>query len=57
MLIKKVLLNKNNNTKYLVIPKKSEIKAGDYVKIEVIEEGKEEKKDDRSSNNNKRAIQ
>jgi len=57
MLIKRVLLNKNNNTKYLVIPKKSEIKAGDYVRIELVEDnGKEEKKDDRSSNNNKKSV-
>ena len=34
--IKKVLLRKYDKLKFVVIPKKSSIKAGDYVKIEKI---------------------
>ena len=38
MLIKKVLNNKKSGLKYVVIPKDSEIKGGDYVKIEKIDD-------------------
>jgi len=46
LLIKKVLNNKKSGLKYVVIPKDSEIKGGDYVKIEKIE-------DDRDNRTNK----
>ena len=37
MEVKKVLL-RSDNIKYIIIPRKSEIKAGDYVMIKVIDE-------------------
>ncbi len=41
MEIKKVLI-KDDGTKHLVVPRKSEIQAGDYVKIELVDEKQEE---------------
>jgi hypothetical protein len=38
MLIKKVLENTKSGTKYVVIPKRSDLKKGDYVEIKKIEE-------------------
>lgn len=41
MEIKKVLLRKDDGTKLVIIPRKSKISAGDYVKIILIENQKE----------------
>jgi hypothetical protein len=38
LLIKRVLENSKSGTKYVVIPKSSEIKKGDYVKISIVKE-------------------
>jgi len=36
--IKKVLLRKDDGVRYVIVPKKSEIQEGDYIKLIKIEE-------------------
>ena len=44
MEIKKVLINKISNQKYVIIPKNSEINEGDYVEIKKVEGGQDGKR-------------
>ena len=46
MEIKKVLINKISNQKYVIIPKNSEINEGDYVEIKKVEGGSQDDKRD-----------
>ena len=49
MIIKRVLLNKKSKLKYVVIPKASDIKAGDYIEIVKIDSKQKEEQNDRNT--------
>jgi hypothetical protein len=42
MIIKKILENKNSKVKFVVIPKNSDLKAGDYVRISKVPDKEDE---------------